>query len=436
MELSEVRAVEVRIWDRTVGAVAPLAGKPGIYEFEYDPAFVATRLELSPLVMPSASRVRYSFATLNIDTYLGLPGMLADALPDRFGNALIDEYLVRHGIAAEQITTLQRLLYVGRRAMGALEFSPPLADSSGAAVIMPLALATLVEDARRALTGKTGEVMQQIIDVGSSAGGARAKAVIGWNATTRAVVSGQFDLAPGFEHWLLKFDVGEDRRLGHTKGWGRIEYAHYQMATAAGITMSPCQLLEENGRAHFMTRRFDRIGNDKLHVHTLCGIAHLDFNTPSVHGYEQYLRTILDLNLGAKALEQAWLRCVFNVAAVNCDDHTKNLAFLMDASGRWSLAPAYDMCFSHNPAADRWTRRHQMLVRGKAWDITAQDVLAMADEFDIRRPAVLLTRVVDAVRQWPRLAKDAGVPSADIKRIGQVQTVACAKLATASARAR
>jgi serine/threonine-protein kinase HipA len=383
--------------------------------------------------MPLAPRVRYSFAALNTDTYFGLPGLLADALPDRFGNALINEYLVRHGIAAEHITTLHRLLYMGRRAMGALEFSPPLTDATGAAVIMPLTLANLVEDARRALQGKTSEVMQQIIDVGSSAGGARAKAVIGWNPRTRAVVSGQFDLSPGFEHWILKFDVGEDKRLGHTKGFGRIEYAHYQMATAAGITMTPCQLLEEHGRAHFMTRRFDRIGNDKLHVHSLCGIAHLDFNTPSVHSYEQYLRTILDLNLGAKALEQAWLRCVFNMAAVNCDDHTKNLAFLMDASGRWSLAPAYDMCFSYNPAADRWTRQHQMLVRGKAWDISAQDVLSVADEFDISRPAVLLKRVVDAVRNWPGLAKDAGVASADIKRIATIQADACARLAVRGA---
>lgn len=429
MELSEVKAVEVRIWDRTVGAVAPLAGRAGLYEFEYHPQFVATGLELSPLVMPLASRVRYGFARLNIDTYFGLPGLLADALPDRFGNALINEYLVRHGIAANDITTLQRLLYVGRRAMGALEFSPPIIDSTGAAVVMPLTLASLVEDARRALKGRTADVMQQIIDVGSSAGGARAKAVIGWNPATRAVVSGQFDLAPGFEHWILKFDVGEDKTLGHTKGFGRIEYTHYLMATAAGITMSPCALLEENGRAHFMTRRFDRVGNAKLHFQSLCGIAHLDFNTPSVHSYEQYLRTILDLNLGAKALEQAWLRCVFNVAAVNCDDHTKNLAFLMDATGRWSLAPAYDMCFSHNPAADRWTRQHQMLVRGKAWDIGAGEALSLAEEFEINRPRVLLKRVVDAVRQWPRLAKDSGVQAADIKSISRLQASACSKLA-------
>jgi serine/threonine-protein kinase HipA len=428
VELSEVRAVEVRLWDRTVGAVAPLVGKPGIYEFEYHPEFAATGLALSPLMLPLAPRVRYSFAALDIDTYFGLPGLLADSLPDRFGNALINEYLVRHGIAAEQITTLQRLLYIGKRAMGALEFAPPISDSTGAAVVMPLTLATLVEDARRALQGQTSEVMQQIIDVGSSAGGARAKAVVGWNPTTKAVVSGQFELSPGFEHWILKFDVGEDKALGHTQGWGRIEYVHYQMATAAGITMSPCELLEENGRAHFMTRRFDRAGNDKLHLHSLCGIAHLDFNTPAVHSYEQYLRTILDLNLGAKALEQGWLRCVFNVAAVNCDDHTKNLAFLMDAAGRWSLAPAYDMCFAHNPAADRWTRRHQMLVRGKAWDIGAADLLSLADEFGIKRARVLLKRVVDAVRTWPALATDAGVPSAAITRIAGMQKDACSLL--------
>jgi serine/threonine-protein kinase HipA len=250
---------------------------------------------------------------------------------------------------------------------------------------------------------------------------ARAKAVIGWNPHTNEAVSGQFDLPQGYEHWLLKFDVSLDGVLNYSAGFGRIEYAHYLMATEAGVEMSECRLLEEGGRAHFMTKRFDRRGNDKVHVHTLCGLMHLDFNTPYVHGYEQYMRAVLDLNLDAPALEQAWLRCVFNIAAVNCDDHTKNFAFMLDHSGKWSIAPAYDACFSHNPAAGKWTRQHQMLVGGKAWGITDLDLIALADAFDVRRPRDLLKRVAAAVARWPEFAMQAGVPLEQMARIRAYQ---------------
>ena len=415
--MDEVNVVEVRIWDQSAGAVAPLQGKPGFHEFEYAAAFEKSGLELSPLRMKLKSRQRFSFPELAQETFHGLPGLLADALPDKFGNALIDEYLSRHGIRVEEITTLQRLVYVGRRAMGALEFEPAVAETHSATVIVPLDMAHLVEDARRALRGDLGKVAQEMMDIGSSAGGARAKAVIGWNPQTNEVVSGQFDLPPGYEHWLLKFDVGGDGVLNNSAGFGRIEYAHYLMATEAGIDMSDCRLMEEGGRAHFMTKRFDRRGNAKVHVHTLCGLMHLDFNTPYVHGYEQYLRAVLDLKLDAPALEQAWLRCAFNVAAVNCDDHTKNLAFMLDRSGTWDLAPAYDTSFSHNPAAGKWTRQHQMLVGGKAWGITDADLVALADSFDIRRPVDLLQRVAGAVARWPEFARRAGVPHAEIDRI-------------------
>jgi serine/threonine-protein kinase HipA len=415
--MAEINVVEARIWDRSVGAVAPLLGKPGYYEFQYTPDFEKGGLELAPLRMKLGSKPRFSFPALAQETFHGLPGLLADSLPDKFGNALIDEYLSRHGIRAEDVTTLQRLVYVGRRAMGALEFEPASAETRSPGAAVSLDMAHLVEDARRALRGEFRTIAREILDIGSSAGGARAKAVIGWNPQTNDVVSGQFDLPLGYEHWLLKFDVGADGVLNNSAGFGRIEYAHYLMAVAAGITMSDCRLLEESGRAHFMTRRFDRRGNEKVHVQTLCGLAHLDFNTPYVHSYEQYLRAVLDLNLGAPALEQAWLRCAFNMAAVNCDDHTKNLAFMMDQSGAWDLAPAYDTCFSHNPAAGKWTRQHQMLVGGKAWDITAADLVALADAFDVRRPEDLLERVVGAVARWPEFADRSGVPPADMARI-------------------
>lgn len=418
--MAEVRAVEVRIWGKRVGAVAALQGKSGFYEFQYDRAFVQSGLELSPLRMPSSENKRYSFPGLSVETYHGLPGLLADAVPDKFGNALINEFLSRNGMRTSDITTLQRLLYMGRRAMGALEFEPARQDARHTNVTAPLQMAHLVEDARRALRGEFSQVAQDIIDVGSSAGGARAKAVIGWNPVTQEIVSGQFDLPEGFEHWLLKFDVGDDGVLGFSAGFGRIEYAHYLMATAAGVNMSPCRLLEENGRAHFMTKRFDRDGSRKHHVHSLCGLLHLDFNTPYAHGYEQYLRAVLEMKLGAKALEQAWLRCAFNVAAVNCDDHTKNLAFILEESGQWRLSPAYDMCFAHNPDAGKWTRQHQMLVNGKTWDITPDDLLELAAKFSVNRPKVLLRRLVDAIRQWPKFARKAGVQADIIKRIASL----------------
>ena len=415
--MADVNVVEVRIWERSVGAVAPLQGKPGFYEFQYAPAFENSGWELSPLRMKLNTKQRFSFPGLAQETFHGLPGLLADALPDKFGNALIDEYLTRHGTQTEEITTLQRLVYVGRRAMGALEFEPAIAETRSQAVIVPLEMAHLVEDARHALRGELGKIAQEILDIGRSAGSARAKAVIGWNSKTNEVISGQFDLPLGFEHWLLKFDVGRDGVLNNSAGFGRIEYAHYLMATEAGVEMSECRLLEEGGRAHFMTKRFDRRGNDKVHVQSLCGLMHLDFNTPYVHSYEQYLRAVLDLKLDAPALEQAWLRCVFNVAAVNCDDHTKNLAFMLDQSGKWDIAPAYGTCFSHNPAAGKWTRQHQMLVGGKAWGITAADLIALADAFDIRKPVDLLDRVAGVVARRPEIAHRAGVPRAETDRI-------------------
>ncbi len=415
--MAEVNVVEVRIWGQSVGAVAPLQGRPGFYEFQYAPAFENSGLELSPLRMQLKAKHRFSFPELAPGTFRGLPGLLADALPDTFGNALIDEYLTRHGTRTEEITTLQRLVYIGRRAMGALEFEPALAETRSPAVTVPLDMAHLVEDARRALRGELGKIAQEILDVGSSAGGARAKAVIGWNPRTNEVVSGQFDLPDGYEHWLLKFDLGRDAVLSNTAGFGRIEYAHYLMALEAGIEMSESRLLEEGGRAHFMTKRFDRRGNDKVHVQSLCGLMHLDFNAPYVHGYEQYLRAVLELKLGAPALEQAWLRCVFNVAAVNCGDHTKNFAFMLDQTGKWNIAPAYDTCFSHNPAAGKWTRQHQMLVGGKTWDITDADLIALANTFDIRKPKELLERVAGAVARWPEFARRTGVPRVETDRI-------------------
>jgi serine/threonine-protein kinase HipA len=419
--MDEIRAIQVNLWGQFVGAVAPLRNKPGYYEFSYAPEFEKGALELSPILMKMKARRRFSFPALAQETFHGLPGLLADSLPDKFGNALIDEYLARRGILPKDITSLQRLLYVGRRSMGALEFEPAETELRGAAASLPLDMAHLVEDARRALKGEFSTIAQDIIDIGSSAGGARAKAVIGWNRHTNQVVSGQFDVPEGFEHWLLKFDVGADGELGTAAGFGRIEYAHYLMASAAGIEMNECRLLEEGNRAHFMTRRFDRDGNQKLHAQSLCGLMHLDFNMPYVHSYDQYLRTVLGLRLGADALEQAWARCAFNIAIVNCDDHTKNLGFLMDSSGQWRLAPAYDTCFAHNPGEGKWTRWHQMQVGGKKWEISADDLLQLAKTYDIRRARERLQQIREAVTRWHEFAATAGVGEAETQRIAALQ---------------
>jgi serine/threonine-protein kinase HipA len=420
--VDEPIVAEVRLWGGRVGAVAALAGRPGYFEFQYAPEFSSRGLEPAPLVMPVAAGRRYSFVSLDTRSFYGLPGLLADSLPDRFGNALIDEYLGRRGMPAASVTALQRLLYVGRRAMGALEFEPAMADRDRPESAIPLEMGHLVEDARRALRGDFPEIAQDIIDAGSSAGGTRAKAVIGWHPATGEVVSGQFELPSGFEHWLLKFDgVGDDGRLGSSAGFGRIEYAHYLMAREAGISMSECRLLEEGGRAHFMTKRFDRELGAKLHVQTLCAMRHLDFNMPYVHGYEELLRAILELRLGAEAVEEAWRRCVFNVLCRNCDDHTKNVAFLMRPSGVWELAPAYDLCFAHNPAPGRWTRQHQMLVSGKAAGITREDLVGLGTTFGVRRAQAKYERLRDAVRGWPDFARAAGVDEASASAVARYQ---------------
>ncbi len=420
--MADISVVEVRIWGRSAGALAPLRGRPGFYEFQYSPDFAGSGLELSPLHMPLKARQRYSFPALAQETFHGLPGLLADSLPDKFGNALIDEYLARHGTRTDAITTLQRLVYVGRRAMGALEFEPAAAETRSPAA----AGASSYGASGRRRPPRAARRRRHDCPRNPRCRKLRRRRTRQGRHRLESPDErgrlGQFDLPAGFEHWLLKFDVGADGELNNSAGFGRIEYAHYLMAVEAGITMSECRLLEESGRAHFMTKRFDRRGNAKVHIHSLCGLAHLDFNTPYVHGYEQYLRAVLDLKLDASALEQAWLRCAFNIAAVNCDDHTKNFAFLLDRTGTWDMAPAYDTCFSHNPpAAGKWTRQHQMLVGGKAWDITAEDLLALADTFDIRKPGELLRRIAAAVAAWPAFAGRAGVPRAEIARIQAFQ---------------
>ena len=418
-----VRAVEVRIWNQRVGAVA-LDPKLGYYAFEYSPDFVATGVELAPLQMPLALAAEpFVFLDLAETTYRRLPAMLADALPDDFGNALIDAWMAQRGVSRDAITPLDRLAYMASRGFGALEFKPmrgPPRSTSSA-----IELVQLVEGARRALSGdlsadpEAAAAIRQVIHVGTSAGGARAKASVAFDPQSGEIRAGQFDAPPGFEHWLIKFDgVGRDSELGSPQGYGRIEYAYYLMARAAGIEMNECRLLEENGRAHFMTKRFDREDNRKLHLQSLCALAHLDFRQKATHDYSQYLQTILALGLGMEALEQALLRIAFNVAARNCDDHTKNLAFLLPEGGRWRLAPAFDVTFAYNPRGE-WTYQHLMSVGGKFSGIARDDLLALADRYGIGRAPKLIDAATAAVRAWPEFAHRAGVSAPDIDRISR-----------------
>jgi serine/threonine-protein kinase HipA len=331
--------------------------------------------------------------------------------------------MATHGVDRDEVTALDRLAYMGKRGLGALEFRPSKGATKESA--RPLQMKSLVETARKVVKGDFADdthaqaALANMIRVGTSAGGARAKAVIAWHPVTHEIRSGQFDVAPGFEHWLLKFDgVGKDLELGTSADYGRIEYAYYRMATAAGIIMSPCRLLEENGRAHFMTRRFDREGNTKHHLQSLCALSHLDYKQRATHAYEQYFLLISELRLGDEALAQAFRRMAFNVMARNCDDHTKNFAFRLKQGGQWELAPAYDVTHAHNPKSE-WVSQHLMSVNGKFDQIRRADLLKVADRFGVGRTGSLLAEVKAAVSNWSSFAGDAGLGSAVTEKVAR-----------------
>ena len=423
--MKPVQVIEVRMWGSRVGAVAP-DPRLDCYAFAYDPSWKRKDIEVAPLTMPlSDRRDTFVFPVLPRETYLGLPAMLADALPDDFGNALIDAWMATKGIEKSAITVLDRLAYMGMRGMGALEFRPMRGSHKESET--PVAMKALVEEVRRLVQGnfsvdnESKAALANIIKVGTSAGGARAKAVIAWNPKTDEVRSGQFDTAPGFEHWLLKFDgVGKDKELGTGEGYGRIEYAYSLMAKAAGITMSSCRLLEENGRAHFMTKRFDREvtrgRTRKHHVQTLCAMNHLDFRQRGTHAYAQLFLTIARLNLGDEAVSQAFRRMAYNVMVRNCDDHTKNFAFLLKQGRSWELAPAYDVTHAFNPKGE-WTYQHLMSVNGKFQGITRDDLLADADRFGVRKPKEILAEVRAALEHWLEFALQAGMETSLRNRV-------------------
>lgn len=420
MAYEPVEAIEVRAWGASVGALVADPAS-GFYAFEYTASWRRSGVELAPLTMPLSSRV-FVFPLLPVATYRRLPAMIADSLPDTFGNAIVDAALAREGVGRDSVTALDRLAYMGRRGVGALEFRP--ARGPRTRTPTSVRVGQLVESARSLVHGEfvtdreTHAALANLIAVGTSAGGARAKAVVAWNPVTGEMRSGQLAAPDGFEHWLLKLDgVGADVDLGTSSGYGRIEFAYHLMAREAGIAMSDCRLLEENGRAHFMTRRFDRAGSGKRHLQTLCAVAELDFNQRGTHDYAQYLQVIDRLGLGEDARAEGFRRMVFNLWAANCDDHTKNLSFLADEEGNWSLAPAYDVTHAHNPEPGKWTAQHQMSVNGRFSGVTKADVAAVADRFRIPGWRGIVADVEAATRRWPQHAEKAGLDGPVIEHI-------------------
>ena len=399
----------VNIWNTRVGAVA-WNQETGLGTFQYDKNFLKLGLELSPILMPVSQGENVHVFRENRDnaTFKGLPGLLADVLPDKYGNALINNWLARQGRPTNSLNPVEMLCFIGERGMGALEFEPVQPKSKNTAT--KIELGSLIEIAEDILSGRKDfttnitedeeKALFEILKIGSSAGGARAKALIAYNEKTGEVRSGQASVPKGFEHWLIKFDGVSDAQFGTSMGYGRVEMAYYHMAIEAGIQMMECRLLEENGRAHFMTKRFDRAhGKGKIHVQTFCAIRHYDFNEITLYSYEELFETMRMLSLSYPEAQELFRRMVFNVMARNCDDHTKNFAFMMDTSGAWKLSPAYDVCHAYRPGSE-WVSQHALSMNGKRKNITRKDLIAVGKSMNIKNIEEIIDKVAIAVSNW------------------------------------
>lgn len=419
----------IRLWGRDIGAVTWLEDQ-GHAVFQYTPEFAASGIALSPLVMPP-SVAPYAFPELPKPAFKGLPGLLADSLPDKYGNALIDAWLARQNRDAASFNPVERLCYIGTRGMGALEFYPTLLRAARRSRHVDIAalvdLANQVLSMREGMHGVLGgeddhDTLEEILRVGTSAGGGRAKAVLAWNEATGEFRSGQVPAEEGFTYWLMKFDGvtnNRDKELADPQGFGLIEYAFFRMARDAGVDMSDCRLHHEGGRSHFMTRRFDRTSDGrKLHMQSLAALRHYDFNAAGAYSYEQAIETIRLLDLPPVDLEQQFRRAALNLFIRNQDDHVKNIAFLMDKSGAWRLSPAFDVAYAYNPSG-AWTSTHQMSLNGKRHDFDLEDLVAFGAVcgFKRRRTLGLVSEIVERVRDWPTYAGEAGVYEPDAERI-------------------
>jgi len=396
----------------------------GLAGFQYDNKFLSKQWDLSPVKMPVSNGDRvYSFPELlpskddTEGTFKGLPGMLADSLPDKYGNQLIEKWLAQNGRPPNSMNPVEKLCFIGTRGMGALEFEP--AHFKPSKQTFAIEVKSLVDIAQKMLSDRMDfkadlsaddqKAMKEILRIGTSAGGIRPKAVIAFNRKTREVRSGQAKTPKGFEHWIIKLDGVSDTQFGESHGYGRVEYAYYLMARDCGIDIMECDILEENSRAHFMTKRFDREGsNAKHHVHTLCGIQHFDYNNLYAYGYEQLFQTMRLLKLSYKDAEQMFRRMVFNVMATNYDDHTKNFSFLLRQGGRWELSPAYDVCYSYNPS-NQWVSQHTLSINGKHSDIEHVDLMTIARANNIKKGNRIIKEIKDVVSNWEQYAKQVGV---------------------------
>lgn len=414
----------VHIWGKRAGAIV-WNEETGLGSFQYDPQFYRENIDVAPLKMPvkNGSQIFYFLenrASKNqLNTFSGLPGMLADVLPDNYGNQLINSYLAQNGRAPNSMNPVEKLCFIGTRGMGALEFEPSGLVSQKKP--FEIAVDGLVEMAQKILSKRSSfhtdlntdekSAMLDILKIGTSAGGARPKAIIAFNEKTKEVRSGQTIAPKGFSHWLLKMDGVTDTQFGESLGYGRVEMAYYLMATDCGIEMMPSQLLEENGRAHFMTQRFDRIGHDeKIHVQTFCAMEHYDFNLVNSFSYEQLFQTMRSLRLSYPDAAQMYKRMVFNVVAKNCDDHTKNVAFTLAQKGSWQLAPAYDICYAYRPDSD-WLSQHALSINGKRKGFVREDLLHVAKAMNIKKPSQIIDEVHQSVGKWSLFAQEAGVSS-------------------------
>ena len=415
----------INIWNKRVGAIAWDVDTE-LASFEFESSFLTNKWDLSPLKMPIADAAKrvFSFPELRgTTTFKGLPGLLADVLPDKYGNSLINAWLSRNGRPADSMNPVELLCFIGKRGMGALEFEPIEPKVKEDATIIELdSLINIAQeilsgrqDFNTNLSGDEAKALSDILKIGSSAGGARAKAVIAFNRETNEIRSGQADAPKGFTHWLLKFDGVTDQQLGTSSGYGRVEMAYHLMAKEAQIEMTECRLLEENGRAHFMTRRFDREddGKGKLHIESFCAIAHYDFNEVTSFSYEQLFETMRSLLLPYTDAEQLYRRMVFNVMARNCDDHTKNFSFSMDKTGKWKLAPAFDVCHSYRPGST-WVSQHSLSINGKRQNITRNDLLEVAKNMNIKKADTIINQVNAVVSSWNDFAAQTNV-KADLR---------------------
>lgn len=426
MSMSSVNDVKVVLWGTTIGYLHKFENS--IIGFQYDKDFLSSGIELSPIKMP-LSNIVYSFPALPEETFHGLPGLVADSLPDKFGTAVINRYLESIGKNGGELSVIEKLCYTGKRGMGALEYEPaqilPIANGNSDIDALASLAEEILSNKKKLSFSADNNLIANLMESGSSVGGARAKTLISWNPNTNEVRSGQIETTTDFEYWLLKFGNIKNNKdkdtLADKSEYTKVEYAYYLMAKAAGIQMSECRIYKENGASHFMTKRFDRKNGEKLHMQSLGAIAHMNFNSPRTNSYEETFSIMRKMKLSYTEMVELYRRMVYNDFARNFDDHVKNISFLMNKKGEWNLAPAYDITFSYDPGSI-WVNSHQILINGKARDISKEDLLEVACSAGIRKVDAkrCIEQVCEAVNNWKLFAREAELSENYEKHIANI----------------